>query len=112
MPARSAGGDRCHAAEVDDRLWTRGARVEGHRARVVGRESDARVSCSCGQPFAAQTSAWSACHALVLHLDAAVRDGARVLTGGEDGDDGSAGVREPRRPFPPDGSGAVGLDLG
>ena len=108
-----AGGARCHAARVDERLWTRGAQVEGHRCRVVGRESDARVICTCGQPFAAQTSAWSACHALVLHLDAAVRDGAAVVAGGgDDGDDGSAGVREPRRPLPPHGSGAVGLDLG
>lgn len=95
---------------MDDRLWIRGARVEGHRARVVGRESDARVSCSCGQPFAVHPSAAGACLALVLHLDAAVRDGARVLTGGADGDDGSAGVREPRRPLPPHGSGGVGLD--
>ena len=67
------------------------------------------MSCSCGRPFVEQPSVQGACLALVLHLQAVVRDGATVI-GGED-DDGSAGVREPRRPVPPRGSGSVELDI-
>jgi hypothetical protein len=47
------------------------------------------------------------CLAVVQHLLAAVRDGAKVVTD----DDGLAGVREPRRPKSPLGSISTEADL-
>jgi hypothetical protein len=82
-----------------------GARVDGHRGAVHGRDRGPQVSCSCGQPFVAQSSVQGACLALVQHLEAVVRNGAEVVRGGDD--DGLAGVREPRRPSPAAGSGSV-----
>lgn len=94
--------------------WTTepGARVEGHRAAVHERGASWQVSCTCGRS-AAQPSVGAACLALVMHLEAAVRDGARVVRDEDDSDDGggSAGVREPRRPVPSSGGGTAGLDL-
>ena len=83
-----------------------GASVEGHRAvvRLLGR--NAVASCSCGSTSVVLPSAYSACMALVRHLQAAVRDGATVTAP----DDGLAGVREPRSPVPSGGSGSVALD--
>ena len=86
-----------------------GAWVEGHRGAVRGRGLIAQASCSCGRPFPAQPSVQGACLALVLHLQAVVRDGAKVR-GGDD-DDGLAGVREPRGPVPSRGSGSLELDI-
>ena len=79
-------------------------------ARAVhGRGLISQVSCSCGRRFAAQPSVQGACLVLVQHLQSVVRDGARVVRGGDDG--GLAGVREPRRPMPSLGSGTVELDI-
>jgi len=86
-----------------------GAWVEGHRGAVRGHGVLSQVSCSCGRRFAAQSSVQDACLVLVQHLQWVVRDGARVVRGGDE--DGLAGVREPRRPLPSPGSGTVELDL-
>ena len=86
-----------------------GARVEGHRSVVRGDGHTTEVVCSCGQPFGPQASVPSACLVLVRHLQTAVRQGAQVLPGDDDG--GLAGVREPRRPVPSSGSGSVELDI-
>lgn len=85
-----------------------GAWVEGHRGSVRARGQTVQALCACGYPFAQQASIQGACLALVQHLQGAVRNGAKVLPG----DDGPAGVREPRRPLAPLGSGSVELDLG
>lgn len=87
-----------------------GAQVAGHRATVSWRDLDSTVACSCGYAVQAQPSVQGACLSLVQHLEAAVRDGAEVVRGGEGGGDGLAGVREPRRPLPSAGSGGVELD--
>jgi hypothetical protein len=95
---------------VDDAWWrVPGASVAGHRGAVRARAAGAQASCSCGRPFLAQPDVAAACLALLLHLQAAVRDGAPV-TGGDD-DDGLGGVREPRRPPPSSGGGGVELDI-
>lgn len=86
-----------------------GASVEGHRAVVRLQGRHAEVSCTCGHASLLMPSAYAACVALVRHLQAMVRDGARV-NGPEDDGGGSAGVREPRRPVPSGGSGSVALD--
>lgn len=98
-----------HAAAVDAWMDEPGARVEGHRATVRQQGLALEVVCSCGHAFPAQSSVPGACLTLVRHLEAVVRAGARVRRGGEDG--GTAGVREPRRPVPPDGTGTVQLDI-
>ena len=85
-----------------------GASVEGHRGAVRVRGRDAETRCSCGRPFPDQPTVQAACLVLVLHLQAAVRDGAGVT--GPDDDDGAAGVREPRGPVPSRGSGGVAYD--
>ncbi len=87
-----------------------GAWVEGHRGAVRWHSLVSQVSCSCGHRLAAQPSVQGACLVLVQHLQSAVRDGARVVRDGDD-DGGQAGVREPRRPMPPLGSGTVELDI-
>jgi hypothetical protein len=94
---------------VDDWMRVPGASVQGHRAvvRVLG--GGAEMSCTCGSTSPVQPSAYGACLALVLHLEAAVRGGATVV-GPEDDGDGRAGVREPRRPVPSGGSGSVAVD--
>ena len=96
---------------VDDWMQHPGGRVVGHRAvvRATYGEADARVLCTCGFARRALPSVDLACLVLVEHLQAEVRAGALVEFG-DDGD-GQAGVREPRRPGPPSGSGAVALDL-
>lgn len=85
-----------------------GAQVEGHRGRVRAGGSAVQASCSCGHRFTESSSVQGACLALVQHLQKVVRDGA-VVRGG--GDDGLAGVREPRRPVPPHGGGSVELGI-
>ena len=86
-----------------------GAWVVGHRAAVRGSRSGVQASCSCGRVLPEGLTVPGACLTLVQHLQAAVRDGAAVSSGEDD--DGSAGVREPRRPLPPAGGGRVELDL-
>ena len=86
-----------------------GARVEGHRAEVHVRGPRWRTSCTCGLRVDV-SDVGSACLVLVQHLQAAVRDGARVVGSGHGDDDGSSGVREPRRPRPSPGTGTVELD--
>ena len=88
-----------------------GARVEGHRGAVRRSGSGAQASCSCGRVLPDGLTVPGACLTLVQHLQAAVRNGAAVSRGGEGDDDGSAGVREPRRPLPSAGSGGVELDI-
>ncbi len=90
-----------------------GARVDGHRGAVLARWNGAQAACSCDRPFPPQPSTSGACLALLLHLQAAVRDGARVLLPGDDDgrDDGLGGVREPRGPVPSTGSGGAELGL-
>ncbi len=83
-----------------------GARVRGHRALVRNEPSAAWPSCECGYPFVPQPTVEGGCLAVVQHLLAAVRDGAKVVTD----DDGLAGVREPRRPESPLGS--IGTEAG
>lgn len=83
-----------------------GARVEGHQGLVRRSGATARVACACGYPFTPQATVQGACLALAQHLQGAVRDGARVIPG----DEGLAGVREPRRPLTPLGSATVELD--
>ena len=80
--------------------------MEGHQGSVRGTGDAAQASCTCGYPFTPQASVQGACLALAHHLQAAVRDGARVIPG----DEGLAGVREPRRPLMPLGSSTVELD--
>ena len=83
-----------------------GARVVGHAAYVRGTREGAAVECSCGHRTPRDRSLGVACAELVRHLDDAVRGGAEVVDG--DDDDGTTGVREPRRPLPPDsGAGAA-----
>lgn len=94
-----------------------GAWVEGHRGAVRAQGRSSRAECGCGHTSVAMASVQGACLALVLHLQAAVRDGAVVRRGDGDGDDGGgggglAGVREPRRPAPSRGSGGVELGDG
>lgn len=88
-----------------------GAWVEGHRGAVrpSASGSGAQASCSCGHVLPEGMTVPGACLTLVQHLRASVRDGAQVFRG--DGDDGTAGVREPRRPLPSAGSGGVELDI-
>jgi hypothetical protein len=86
-----------------------GGRVLGHRAVVRGQAGSPRVLCECGYASAELPSVWLACEGLVVHLQEEVRAGALVVFG--DGRDGTAGVREPRRPRPSSGSGAAALDL-
>jgi hypothetical protein len=90
-----------------------GARVAGHSGAVLARPTGAQATCSCDRPFPPQPSVSGACLALVLHLQGAVRDGARVvLPGDDDGpDDGLGGVREPRGPLPSVGSGGAQVGL-
>lgn len=96
---------------MDDAWWrVPGASVDGHRGAVRACAAGAQASCSCGRPFLAQPDVAAACLALLLHLQAAVRDGARVTGGGDDAD-GLGGVRAPRRPPPSSGSGGVELDI-
>lgn len=85
-----------------------GGRVVGHRAVVRGDASAPQVVCSCGYASSAGSSVRLACEMLVAHLQEEVRAGAPVVfpAGGDD----AVGVREPRRPRPPGGSGAVALD--
>lgn len=104
-----------HAADVDDAWWREpGASVQGHGGGVRTRGPQAQASCDCGAALSAQPSVPAACLTLLLHLQAAVRDGALVVGrgGGEDDGGGLAGVREPRRPVPSPGSGSVRLDPG
>ena len=90
-----------------------GARVDGHRGAVLARPTGAQAACSCERPFPPQPSVAGACLALVLHLQGAVRDGARVVLPGDDDGlgDGLGGVREPRGPVPSTGSGGAELGL-
>lgn len=99
---------------VDDWMQQPGGRVVGHRAvvRATSGEADARVLCTCGFARRGLASVDLACVVLVGHLQEQVRAGALVAFGDDDdGDGGPAGVRDPRRPSPPPGSGAVALDL-
>ena len=92
--------------QVDEWMREPGARVQGHAARLEPSEGRLRVACGCGyRSFGFATQA-SACLLLVVHLQAAVRGGARVAPGD---DDGLAGVREPRRPVPPYDQSALAL---
>ena len=85
-----------------------GASVDGHRGAVDRRGLSAQASCTCGEFSSVQPSVQGACLLLVMHLQAAVRDGARVTY---DDDDGLAGVREPRGPVPSRGGGSAELDI-
>lgn len=69
-----------------------------------------QASCSCGRVLPEGLTVPGACLTLVQHLQAAVRHGAEVSS--REDDDGSAGVREPRRPLPPAAGGGVELDIG
>lgn len=84
---------------MDAWMHVAGAHVLGHGAKVVTPEAGShRVECACGYTSLVIHDDTGACLLLTLHLQAAVRAGARVVGG----DDGLAGVREPRRPLPPD----------
>lgn len=87
-----------------------GAHVVGHDARVRVGAGGARLHCGCGEGASPRYDVTLACLDLVLHLQAAVRGGAEVV-GGEEPREGGAGVREPRRPFPPHDGGRAALDL-
>jgi hypothetical protein len=77
--------------------------VLGHRAAVRYDKDGSRVLCSCGYKSVTPLALDAACLSLVMHLQSVVHRGATVI----DGDDGLAGVREPRRPYPPHGSGSM-----
>ena len=87
--------------------WARepGARVQGHRAVLVSQDNRYRVTCECGLS-SLDHALPDACLLLLSHLEEMVRGGASVLPG----EDGPAGVREPRRPLPPTGGAAVALE--
>ena len=84
-----------------------GARVVGHRARVLGNGEGSFALCTCGFQSQVTASVDNSCLALVDHLQRVVRDGAEVRYGG---DGGEAGVREPRRPLRPLGSASASVD--
>ena len=85
-----------------------GAYVIGHRARVRGGSEGSYASCPCGWQSQVTGSVDNSCLALVDHLQQQVRYGARVARG----DDGTAGVREPRRPLRPAGTAGAVVDRG
>lgn len=89
-------------------MRTPGAWVLGHRAQVTRSDAGTAAVCSCGYVSLQTASLDNSCLSLVDHLQGAVRAGARVMRG----DDGLAGVREPRRPLRPLGSADAALDAG
>ncbi len=89
-----------HNALVDAWMKEPGAWVVGHHAVVRGDAQGTFAVCSCGWSSSFTAVIDRSCTALVDHLQAVVRAGAPVMHG----DDGTAGVREPRRPLRPVGS--------
>jgi len=84
-----------------------GAWVLGHRAYSTVHADGYQVQCTCGYVSFTFRAHEQACLSLALHLQSEVRSGAPVIRG----DDGLAGVREPRRPLPPYGHGTAELDI-
>jgi len=89
--------------------WMRepGAWVVGHHAVVHGDAEGTSAVCTCGWASAFTAVIDRSCTALVDHLQAVVRAGAPVMRG----DDGTAGMREPRRPLRPLGSAGAEAPL-
>lgn len=81
-----------------------GAQVVGHRASVRSLATGAVAACSCGYASPPAAHVHGACLLVAMHLQHEVRSGAEVSWG----DDGTAGVREPRRPRAP--LGALDVD--
>jgi len=85
-----------------------GAKVVGHHASVRAADAGLRVECSCGHVTPVSSEESNVCLMLVMHLESAVRKGAPVVPGD---DDGLAGLREPRRPLPPDHELSAARDI-
>jgi len=97
-----------HPDWVDAWMDNPGAKVVGHRASVRAADTGLRVECSCGHITPVSQEESNACLMLVMHLEAAVRKGAPVVRGD---DDGLAGVCEPRRPLPPNHELSAARDI-
>ena len=78
-----------------DEAWWRvpGTSVVGHRGAVRAGVVGATAACSCGRAFLDQPDTAAASLALLLHLQAAVRDGAPVTVRNDDDEDGGLELR-------------------
>jgi len=79
----------------------------GHRAYSTEQPGGYRVECTCDYVSFTFRAHEQACLSPTMHLQSEVRAGAPVIRG----DDGLAGVREPRRPLPPYSHGSAELDI-